>query len=65
MDMKKIITVVLLLVLLVSFAGCTGTSPGTTIQNKEQVNEEIGDISSDVQEIGSVISDIKNTLGGK
>ena len=60
----KIILVLALLVPVTFAAGCIGQAPPTTIESEDEVGERVTDISSDVEDIGSILDDIDTSLGG-
>ncbi len=61
MDKKTIAIIMILLVGLTFFAGCTGSA--STIKNPEQASDAVSDVSTDVEDVTSALEEIDQKIG--
>ncbi|MBI4162088.1 MAG: hypothetical protein HY513_00265 [Candidatus Aenigmarchaeota archaeon] len=62
MENKKTMAIIMILLVgLIFFAGCTGSA--STIKSPEQASEAVSDVSTDVEDVTSALQDIDQKLG--
>lgn len=61
MNKKAMLLILLALTGMVFMSACVEQSP---IKNKDDVGKAVGDVSSSVDKVSDILSDVDNTLGG-
>ena len=61
MEKKKIAIILILLVGLTFFAGCTGSA--STIKSPEQASQAVSDVSTNVEDVTSALQEIDQKIG--
>ncbi len=61
MDKKKIAILMILLVGLTFFAGCTGSA--STIKSADEASEAVSDTATDIEDVTSALEEIDQKIG--